>query len=151
MESLLKTMEETGADFTNSFRCLSRLPLPGMEGFESCREEVLNYLLTQCSTVEEMKKSCSPRMDPRCVWGGVGGDCGGGGVSLAEWGLGRGCVCTQCVGVCGVTLLVDWCFSPSYLLQTAVGDADVQRFLFRHMMIMMSMVMTNVSSLDSCR
>ena len=82
--------------------------------------------------------------------GGGGGD-GGGGVSLAEWGLGRGCVCTQCVCVCGVTLLVDWGFSPSYLLQTAVGDADVQRFLFRHMMIMMSMVMTNVSSLDSCR
>ena len=54
MESLLKTMEETGADFTNSFRCLSRLPLPGTEGFESRREEVLNYLLTQCSTVEEM-------------------------------------------------------------------------------------------------
>ena len=84
MESLLKTMEETGADFTNSFRCLSRMPLPGTEGFESRREEVLNYLLTQCSTVEEMKKSCSPRMDPRCVWGGVGGGGGGGGVSLAE-------------------------------------------------------------------
>ena len=65
MESFLKTMEETGSDFTNSFRCLSGLPLPGSEGFESCREEVLSYLLMQCSTVEEMKKACSPRMDPR--------------------------------------------------------------------------------------
>ncbi|XP_076437251.1 protein adenylyltransferase SelO, mitochondrial-like isoform X2 [Babylonia areolata] len=65
VESLLKVMEETGADFTNSFRCLSRLPLPGMPGFESGRQELLDFLLTQCSTVEEMRKACSPRMDPR--------------------------------------------------------------------------------------
>ncbi|KAL8622005.1 hypothetical protein ACOMHN_035533 [Nucella lapillus] len=65
VESLLKVMEETGADFTNSFRCLSRLPLPGLPEFESGHEEALEYLLTQCSTVEEMKKACSPRMDPR--------------------------------------------------------------------------------------
>nr|KAG5693334.1 hypothetical protein BaRGS_017627 [Batillaria attramentaria] len=65
VESFLKTMEETGADFTNSFRCLSRLPLPGMANFEPCRKELLDYLMTQCSTVEEMKKANQPRMDPR--------------------------------------------------------------------------------------
>jgi hypothetical protein len=58
-------MEETGADFTNCFRCLSRLPLPGMEGFESKKEEVLEYLLTQTASLEELKKAFRPRMDPR--------------------------------------------------------------------------------------
>ncbi|KAK7093051.1 hypothetical protein V1264_008706 [Littorina saxatilis] len=65
VDSLLKTMEETGSDFTNTFRCLSRMPLPGVAEFESKRSGVLDYLVTQCSTVEEMKKACSPRMDPR--------------------------------------------------------------------------------------
>ncbi|PVD37284.1 hypothetical protein C0Q70_04281 [Pomacea canaliculata] len=65
VEELLMTMKETGADFTNSFRCLSHLPLPGTTSFKERQEEVLTYLLTQCSTVEELKKSFRPRMDPK--------------------------------------------------------------------------------------
>ena len=65
MEEFFNTMEATGADFTNCFRCLSRFPLPSVPGFSDKREEVIDYLLTQCSTVEEMKKAYKPRMDPR--------------------------------------------------------------------------------------
>lgn len=64
IESFLTTMEETGADFTNSFRSLSNLPLPGLSGIES-QEALLEYLLTQSSTVEEMRKANQPKMDPR--------------------------------------------------------------------------------------
>lgn len=65
VERFLSTMEETGADFTNCFRCLSRLPLPNTEGFQSQRDQILEYLLTQCATLEEAKKACRPRMDAR--------------------------------------------------------------------------------------
>lgn len=65
MQSFLKAMEETGADFTNSFRCLSRLPLPSSPDFEAKKEEVLKYLSSQCCTVEELQRAFKPRMDPR--------------------------------------------------------------------------------------
>ncbi|XP_048731129.2 protein adenylyltransferase SelO, mitochondrial-like [Ostrea edulis] len=63
--SFLDTMQKTGADFTNCFRCLSRLPLPGSPDFEDRLQEVIKYILSQCSTVEELKKEYRPRMDPR--------------------------------------------------------------------------------------
>lgn len=65
VESFLSTMEETGADFTNSFRGLSRLPLPSSPDFDTKFVEVKSYLVTQCSTAEELKKAYKPRMDPR--------------------------------------------------------------------------------------
>ncbi|XP_034336924.2 protein adenylyltransferase SelO, mitochondrial [Magallana gigas] len=63
--SFLDTLHKTGADFTNCFRCLSRLPLPGSPDFEERLQEVTEYLLSQCSTVEELKKEYRPRMNPR--------------------------------------------------------------------------------------
>ena len=65
LQSFLDTMEETGADFTNSFRSLSRLPLPGIIDHNDKKAELLTYLLEQCSTLDEQKKSCKPQMDPR--------------------------------------------------------------------------------------
>ncbi|KAK3106186.1 hypothetical protein FSP39_014502 [Pinctada imbricata] len=65
VESLMDTMHKTGADFTNCFRCLSRVPLPGESTFDSSVKEVIEYILSQCATVEEMKLTCKPRMDPR--------------------------------------------------------------------------------------
>ena len=60
-------MEQTGADFTNSFRCLSRVPLPSSSDFTEKLATVKNYLLSQCCTAEELKKANSPRIDPRSV------------------------------------------------------------------------------------
>ncbi|KAJ8307321.1 hypothetical protein KUTeg_015405 [Tegillarca granosa] len=37
VESFLDTMHKTGADFTNCFRCLSRLPYPGSEEFVTAK------------------------------------------------------------------------------------------------------------------
>ncbi len=34
IEGLFNTMQETGADFTNTFRCLSDIPLPGAPDFD---------------------------------------------------------------------------------------------------------------------
>ena len=35
IEGLFSTMQETGADFTNTFRCLSDIPLPGAPDFDA--------------------------------------------------------------------------------------------------------------------
>lgn len=64
-KSFLDTMEETGADFTNCFRCLSRLPLPSSPDFRCELEGVKIYLISQCCTAEELRKANRPRMDPR--------------------------------------------------------------------------------------
>ena len=65
INSFLETMHSTGADFTNSFRCLSQISLPGSDNHEETLQETKEYLLKQCSTVEEMKKTCQPRMNQR--------------------------------------------------------------------------------------
>ena len=64
-DSFLETLEKTGADFTNCFRCLSALPLPGSPDFEKKLKDMKAYLLTQCSTLKEMKIACKTEMDPR--------------------------------------------------------------------------------------
>ncbi|XP_021373897.1 selenoprotein O-like [Mizuhopecten yessoensis] len=65
VEKFLETMNMTGADFTNCFRCLSRLPLPGSSNYDAAVAELTEYILSQCATVEEMKMTCKPTMDPR--------------------------------------------------------------------------------------
>ncbi|KAI0238706.1 Protein adenylyltransferase SelO, mitochondrial [Lamellibrachia satsuma] len=63
--TFLTTMEQTGADFTNCFRALSTLPLP-----ESCQDldldltHVLTYMLSQCSSAEELQQAVKPRLNP---------------------------------------------------------------------------------------
>lgn len=63
-DSFLETMQTTGADFTNCFRCLSKLPLPGSPDFDQKLKEVKEYLRTQCSSLEELKQAHKPEMDP---------------------------------------------------------------------------------------
>ncbi|GFO46223.1 selenoprotein o [Plakobranchus ocellatus] len=65
IQSFLDTMQQTGADFTNCFRCLSRLPLPGSPNFAEERAEVLGYLVSQSSSLEEVKLAYKPQMDQR--------------------------------------------------------------------------------------
>jgi uncharacterized protein YdiU (UPF0061 family) len=65
-ESFLDTMHQTGADFTNSFRCLSQHPLPD-EKQEEASSNVLDYLMSQCSTKEELLKQSKPTVEARCT------------------------------------------------------------------------------------
>ncbi|XP_072020102.1 protein adenylyltransferase SelO, mitochondrial-like [Amphiura filiformis] len=65
IESFLDTMDQTKADFTNCFRCLSQLLLPGTPGCDDAKEKILEYLVSQSCTAEELKKACKPQMDPR--------------------------------------------------------------------------------------
>ena len=57
--SLLDTMKNTGADFTNTFRVLSDLPFPETEkaAFAGKRLMTLEKLSSQCCSVDELKKS----------------------------------------------------------------------------------------------
>jgi uncharacterized protein YdiU (UPF0061 family) len=73
--TLLDTMHKTGADYTNTFQCLMRVDVLGSDlhsdaasadatvGIEQTtrhRDEVLEMLLKQCATVEEMAESSKP-------------------------------------------------------------------------------------------
>ncbi|XP_068169960.1 selenoprotein O1 isoform X2 [Antennarius striatus] len=65
---LLRTMHNTGADFTNTFRTLSQISCPA-EG-ESGEEEdhvkkVTDLFLEQCASLDELKAANQPSMDPR--------------------------------------------------------------------------------------
>lgn len=63
---LLQTMHNTGADFTNTFRCLSQISChtEGENEGDIIREATL-LLLEQCATLEELKTANKPTMDPR--------------------------------------------------------------------------------------
>lgn len=65
VEAFLETMQETGSDFTNSFRCLSKLPLPSCASYNEERKTLLDYLISQSSTLEELKLANKPQMDKR--------------------------------------------------------------------------------------
>ena len=65
INDLLDTMQRTYADFTNTFRNLNMLFTPGMEGFEASKTACLNKILTQCFTIDELKKFKTPKMDTR--------------------------------------------------------------------------------------
>lgn len=65
---LLRTMHDTGADFTNTFRSLAQIPCPS-EGETEREEEIVKkaaeVLLEQCASLEELKSANTPTMDPR--------------------------------------------------------------------------------------
>ncbi|XP_005102618.1 protein adenylyltransferase SelO, mitochondrial [Aplysia californica] len=65
VKGFLDTLQETGADFTNCFRCLSNLPLPSCPTFNEERSKVLDYLISQSSSLDELKLANKPRMDKR--------------------------------------------------------------------------------------
>ena len=54
----LATLSSTGGDFTNCFRCLSRLEV----GDASTHESVLDYLVSQCSSLESRLAQLAPRI-----------------------------------------------------------------------------------------
>uniref|UniRef100_A0A3P9QAZ8 Selenoprotein O n=2 Tax=Poecilia reticulata TaxID=8081 RepID=A0A3P9QAZ8_POERE len=65
---LLRTMHDTGADFTNTFRNLAQISCPS-EGETERDEEIVRkaseLLLEQCASLEELKSANTPTMDPR--------------------------------------------------------------------------------------
>eukprot|EP00112_Aurelia_sp_Birch-Aquarium-sp1_P017326 Seg400.8 transcript_id=Seg400.8/GoldUCD/mRNA.D3Y31 product="Selenoprotein O" protein_id=Seg400.8/GoldUCD/D3Y31 len=63
--ALFDTMKETCADFTNTFRFMSKI-LVEIESPEK-EEEVINYLVSQCKTAEEMKSSLETKSSPQQV------------------------------------------------------------------------------------
>ncbi|XP_013794175.1 selenoprotein O-like isoform X2 [Limulus polyphemus] len=65
VQNLFKTMEVTGADFTNTFRCLLVLSLPALPEFHQSLDSVKNKLLKYCASVEQMIKANQPNMDLR--------------------------------------------------------------------------------------
>lgn len=66
--NLLQTMHNTGADFTNTFRCLSQISCPAeeeaVEGGDVGRQAT-ELLLQQCASLEELKSANKPSMDHR--------------------------------------------------------------------------------------
>ncbi|CAH3173246.1 unnamed protein product, partial [Porites evermanni] len=57
--SLFDTMEQTGADFTNTFRCLCRVSPSSCTSTESGDEDVVEYLVSQCVSLQGMIKTTS--------------------------------------------------------------------------------------------
>lgn len=52
--SFYDAMEQTGADFTRSFRCLSALAVPGHPEHEASRQSLLSKLMSCCSSHSEL-------------------------------------------------------------------------------------------------
>jgi uncharacterized protein YdiU (UPF0061 family) len=65
IKSFLDTMEKTGADFTNSFRLLNLLSIPGLPNHEQSVEYLKNELLLQCSSIEELIQANESSLDSR--------------------------------------------------------------------------------------
>uniref|UniRef100_W5LK77 Selenoprotein O n=1 Tax=Astyanax mexicanus TaxID=7994 RepID=W5LK77_ASTMX len=65
VEDLLKVMHNTGADFTNTFRLLSRVCCPLVEENSECDVgSVVNLILEQCASLQELKVANHPTMEP---------------------------------------------------------------------------------------
>ncbi|KAM4553778.1 selenoprotein O1 [Fundulus diaphanus] len=65
---LLRTMHDTGADFTNTFRSLAQISCPSEGETEQEKEAVKNateILVAHCASLEELKSANTPTMDPR--------------------------------------------------------------------------------------
>ncbi|CAH2278204.1 Hypothetical predicted protein [Pelobates cultripes] len=60
ISDLLETMNKTGADFTNTFRVLSKYA-----GNSVNAEDFLDILTEQCASLDELKVVFKPKMDPR--------------------------------------------------------------------------------------
>ncbi|KAJ8036388.1 Selenoprotein O [Holothuria leucospilota] len=65
IESFLATLQEVHGDFTNSFRCLSVMSLPGCPDFDTSSDSLLQELVAQSSSAEELRKFYKPTMHPR--------------------------------------------------------------------------------------
>ncbi|CAI8024623.1 Protein adenylyltransferase SelO, mitochondrial [Geodia barretti] len=66
IESLLDTMHTTGCDFTNGFQCLSRVTIPeSQDSTEREIEGVVEYLLEECASPQQLVQSNRPKMPPQ--------------------------------------------------------------------------------------
>ncbi|XP_054911445.1 selenoprotein O2 isoform X2 [Poeciliopsis prolifica] len=66
VSGLLRVMHNTGADFTNTFRLLSRVPWPeGEEDEKATVGPVVDLILKQCASIEELKVANKPTMEDR--------------------------------------------------------------------------------------
>ncbi|XP_067140462.1 protein adenylyltransferase SelO-1, mitochondrial-like [Centruroides vittatus] len=65
IDSFHKAMAETGADFTNSFRNLSKVTLPGLPDYEANLSNLKEMLLEQCCSLEELIEMNQSGMDSR--------------------------------------------------------------------------------------
>eukprot|EP01114_Cavostelium_apophysatum_P015151 TRINITY_DN4070_c0_g1_i3.p1 TRINITY_DN4070_c0_g1~~TRINITY_DN4070_c0_g1_i3.p1 ORF type:complete len:340 (+),score=109.76 TRINITY_DN4070_c0_g1_i3:1159-2178(+) len=66
IEQLHETMKVTGADFTNLFRCLSRVKVPSNEEEVNAEKEVvLKYMLKQCIPLKTLLSRAKPRSSER--------------------------------------------------------------------------------------
>uniref|UniRef100_A0A8C4E6W4 Selenoprotein O n=1 Tax=Dicentrarchus labrax TaxID=13489 RepID=A0A8C4E6W4_DICLA len=66
ISDLLRLMHDTGADFTNTFRLLSRVPWPEEGHSERATVgQVVDLILEQCASIEELKVANKPTMKDR--------------------------------------------------------------------------------------
>ncbi|XP_030006449.1 selenoprotein O2 isoform X2 [Sphaeramia orbicularis] len=66
ISDLLQLMYNTGADFTNTFRLLSRVPWPEENQSERATVgPVVDLILQQCASIEELKVANKPTMEDR--------------------------------------------------------------------------------------
>lgn len=67
VEDLLKVMHNTGADFTNTFRLLSSVCCPLVEGNgQSDVESVVDLILEQCASLQELKHTAQKAKQENC-------------------------------------------------------------------------------------
>ncbi|KAK2858749.1 hypothetical protein Q5P01_003369 [Channa striata] len=68
ISDLLRVMHNTGADFTNTFRLLSRVPLPDDGDSETATVgPVVDLILEQCASIEELKVVNQPTVED-CIF-----------------------------------------------------------------------------------
>lgn len=65
MKEFYETMEENGSDFTNTWRSLSSLSVPGSKDFDKSLQLTLSKLLDASSSLDEIKRAFAPKMDSR--------------------------------------------------------------------------------------
>ncbi|KAM7377932.1 hypothetical protein PAMA_013037 [Pampus argenteus] len=66
ISDLLRIMHNTGADYTNTFRLLSRVPWPEEGDSETATVgPVVDLILEQCASIEELKVANEPTMENR--------------------------------------------------------------------------------------
>ena len=65
IHSFLDTMDKTGADFTNCFRCLNIVSVCGLPDHKKSIDELKTYLLSQCSSLEEIIEANESSFDSR--------------------------------------------------------------------------------------
>ncbi len=67
IETFLATLQETGCDFTNSFRRLNSLKLNGPENMQADIDEFIGLIVKECRSIEETIESIEPKFKPETL------------------------------------------------------------------------------------